>query len=88
MSNVSHKVDVDSGKYTFIMYEHDYRIHVRRHGAPWLIIERGHNAVFALLMEFIENRKELEALQEKFKLLSNPSDKSNVIQLNEQSETL
>lgn len=83
MSNVLRKVDVESGRYTFIMYEHDYRIHVRRNGAPWMIIERGHNAIFSLLMEFIETRKELEDLQEKFKFLLDQTDNSSVLDVSD-----
>ncbi len=76
--NISYKLPVDSGKYTFIVYEGDWRIHVLRYSEPWMIIEKGHNAIFSLLYEAIEAKDELKALkdlEEKAKVFKAPSDK-------------
>ncbi len=48
------KLNVENGKYTFFQPEGDYRIHVLRHGEPWLVIEKGSNAIAALLHENLE----------------------------------
>lgn len=76
MSNITYKLPVDSGKYTFIMYEGDWRIHVLRYNAPWLIIEKGHNAIFSLLCEAIDTKEELEKLKKEFKIESLTDDKA------------
>ena len=46
------EISVGHGKYTFRVPEGDWRVHVLRHGEPWLVIEAGHNAVSALMAEF------------------------------------
>ena len=53
-------VPVDDGKYIFQQPEGDYKIHVLRHGEPWLIIESGSNAIASLLEE---HREALEKLK-------------------------
>lgn len=76
MSNITYKLPVDSGKYTFLMYEGDWRIHVLRYNAPWLIIDKGHNAIFSLLYEAIEVKEELEKLKKELKIQDTPDDKT------------
>lgn len=60
----SAKVEVNDKKYTFIVPEGDWRVHVLRYGEEWLVIEQGHNAVLALMMEVEELREELDKLRE------------------------
>lgn len=43
------RIDVEDGKYTFVLKSNDYRVHVLRGGEPWHIIEQGCNAVWALV---------------------------------------
>ncbi len=63
MPNINSKLSVSGNKYTFVTYDGDYRIHVLRHSEPWLIIERGHNAIWALLHECIDAKEELARLK-------------------------
>lgn len=63
MPNRTHELHVDSGKYTFLMFEGDYRIHIYRQGTPWHIVDKGQNAIFSLLAEAIDMKEELEKLQ-------------------------
>lgn len=75
----TYRLSVDGTKYTFIMYEGDWRIHVQRYGTPWVIIEQAHNAIFALLYESIEAKDELAALKklvEITKVLKPSADKN------------
>lgn len=65
MPNITYRLPVDNGKYIFLMYSGDWRIHVLRHEEPWLIIEKGYNAIFALLYECIEAKEELRKLKSK-----------------------
>jgi len=44
-------VKIDNGKYTFLVPDGDYRVHVLRHGEPWLIIEQGCSAIQSLIQE-------------------------------------
>ena len=53
-------VTVDGGKYTFQQPMDDWKIHVLRHGEPWLIIESGSNAISSLLEEIRELREKTE----------------------------
>ena len=53
-------VTVEEGKYTFRTQATDYRIHVLRYNEPWLIIEKGSNAIAALMNELIEARGKSE----------------------------
>lgn len=55
-------VTVDDGKYTFLLKEGDWRIHVLRYGEPWLVFDRGTNAIFSLMAELEEAREKLSAL--------------------------
>ena len=52
-------VKVGGGKYTFQQPDDDYRIYVRRHRDQWLVIEKGSNAIAALLHEHREALKKL-----------------------------
>lgn len=45
------KLTVDGTKYTFFVPEGDYRPHIHRHGEPWVVVDRGCNAVLALMYE-------------------------------------
>lgn len=51
------EVTVCDGKYRFYLKPGDYRVHVDRHGEPWLSIEQGHKAVAALVDEVTELRE-------------------------------
>lgn len=53
---VTEDIQVSGGKYTFEKHEGDWRIHVLRHDEPWLIIEKGHNAISSLMSELGEAR--------------------------------
>ena len=53
-------VTVADGKYTFKTVPDDYRIHVLRHGEPWIILDVGHKAILALMQEVEKNRMSLE----------------------------
>lgn len=44
-------VEVDDGKYTFLIPDGDCRVHILRHGLPWLIIEQGCSAIQSLIQE-------------------------------------
>lgn len=57
------KIEVLGGKYTFILPEGDWRVHVLRYGEKWLVIESGHKAVFALMGEVEELREEVIRLR-------------------------
>ena len=35
MSKAEHRVNVDNGKYTFVVPGGDYRVSILRHGEPW-----------------------------------------------------
>ena len=51
-------IHVDNKKYTFIHKTGDYRIHILRYGDPWLVLEKGSNAIFSLMAEFEELRSQ------------------------------
>lgn len=55
-------VAVNDDKYTFFLKESDWRIHVLRYGEPWLVFDRGTNAIFSLMAELEEAREKLSAL--------------------------
>lgn len=42
-------ISVSDGKYTFISYNDDWRIHCLRYGEPWMIFEEGHKAISGLM---------------------------------------
>jgi hypothetical protein len=48
------RIDVDDGKYTFILKPGEYRVHVLRHGEPWLVVEQGSKAIWSLVAELID----------------------------------
>ena len=54
------KISVSDGKYTFIMKEGDWKIHVNRYNEPWLVIEQGHKAISSLILRVIELEKALK----------------------------
>ena len=54
-------ISVCDGKYTFREPIGDWRIHVLRHRDPWLIIEKGHRAIAALMAEHREALEESAA---------------------------
>lgn len=62
MSN-EYRFSVEDGKYTFVKPANDYRVHVLRHGDPWIIIENGCKAVFSLLYDAISDRALVEAVR-------------------------
>jgi len=47
-------IPVSDGKYTFISYVDDWRIHCLRYGEPWMIFEKGHKAISSLMHELEE----------------------------------
>jgi len=49
--NSETSVTIENGKYTFTTMPGDYRIHVLRHGQPWLILDEGSKAILALMQE-------------------------------------
>jgi len=51
------------GKYTFIRYKEDYRVHCLRYGEPWMIFEKGCNAIAALMNDYEEILELLEKLK-------------------------
>jgi hypothetical protein len=61
MSN-EYRLAIENGKYTFVKPANDYRVHVLRHGEPWVVIEQGCNAVFSLLYDAISDRGLVEAV--------------------------
>jgi hypothetical protein len=62
VSRTETRISVYDGKYTFVREEGDYRVEILRHGEPWVIIEKGSNAINQLLEEFIELRERVAAL--------------------------
>lgn len=48
------RLTIDNGKYTFILPEGDYRVHVLRHGEEWLVIEQGSKAIWSLVYDAID----------------------------------
>ena len=42
---------MNEDKYTFINYEDDWRIHCLWYGESWIIFEKGHKAISALMLE-------------------------------------
>lgn len=48
------RLTIDHGKYTFILPEGDYRVHMLRHGEPWLVIEQGSKAIWSLVYDAID----------------------------------
>jgi hypothetical protein len=57
------RIDVDDGKYTFILKAGEYRVHVLRHNEPWLVIEQGTNAVWSLVAELIDAKAIIEVVR-------------------------
>jgi hypothetical protein len=58
-----YRFDVEDGKYTFLKQDGDHRVQVLRHGAPWVHVVQGSNAVFSLLYDAIEDRKVVDAVR-------------------------
>ncbi len=50
-------VTIENGKYTFKTMPGDYRIHVLRHGEPWLILDQGSKAILALMQAVEKNER-------------------------------
>lgn len=61
-------VEVDNGKYKFILSKIDWRVHCLRYGEPWVIFEQGDKALIALMSEF-------EKLQETINSFKKEQDK-------------
>jgi len=51
MNGQETSVTIENGKYIFQTAKGDYRIHVLRHGQPWLVIDEGSKAILALMQE-------------------------------------
>lgn len=60
MSNL--RISVDDGKYTFVTPEDNRGIDVLRYGRAWVNIEKGSNAVMALMFKVEELEKENKRL--------------------------
>lgn len=56
------KVAVDNGKYTFEVPDGDWRVHVKRHEEPWLVIEQGSKAIAAMASELADAKELIEAV--------------------------
>lgn len=50
-SEIRLSITLSEGKYTFISYVDDYRIHCLRYGEPWMIFTQGHKAISSLMHE-------------------------------------
>jgi len=50
------RVAVDGNKYVFTVPEKDWRIHIKRYGLPWLVLEEGSNAIGCMMSELEEAR--------------------------------
>ncbi len=48
------EVTIDDGKYVFTVPDGDYRVHITRHGSPWMVLSEGSKAVGTLLYCFHE----------------------------------
>lgn len=59
---VSDWLEIERGKYAFSVPEGDYRVHVRRYGDRWLIIEEGAKAVHSMMCEIRESRTLIDAV--------------------------
>jgi len=46
------KITVNDGKYTFIKNDKDWRVHCLRYDEPWMIFEKGHNAISGLIYQY------------------------------------
>lgn len=62
-------ISLENGKYTFISYENDYRVHCLRYGKPWHIYEMGNRALDALMSEVEKMKTELDSRDEKINRL-------------------
>lgn len=51
---MANRVDRTVDKYRYFIPDNDYRVHIERHGEPWVVIAVGANAVAALLYEMDE----------------------------------
>lgn len=49
------------GKYRFFVPVGDYKVHVYRHGEPWLVLEQGSKAILGLMMDLELAREKLAA---------------------------
>ena len=58
------KLSVADGKYIFFIPDGDWRVHIERFGQPLMVIESGHHAVAALVMELEELRGYVAEQQE------------------------
>ncbi len=56
---MSDSVSVEGGKYIFEVPEGDYKVHIKRHGEPWLVLEVGSKAIFTMMCELTTARAEL-----------------------------
>lgn len=52
------KITTSDNKYTFIVKEGDWEIEVLRNNEPWKTITNGHNAIFRLMSDLEEARKQ------------------------------
>jgi len=62
-SIISTSIKVANDKYEFQYRVNDYRIHVLRYGEPWLIIEKGHKAISALMDLVVELEEKNQKLK-------------------------
>lgn len=61
MSDLIHQLKSNDGKYDYTILPAG-EIEIRRHGEPWLVIEKGCNAVADLLYEIHERREQNDNL--------------------------
>jgi hypothetical protein len=57
------RITVDGGKYTFFVPEGDWKIHVLRHGEPWVILETASKAIWSLIAELCDARELIAAIE-------------------------
>jgi hypothetical protein len=57
------KITVGDGKYTFVRDDGNYEVRVLRYGEDWLTVERGSNAVMALMYRVQDLEEKLEAAE-------------------------
>jgi RNase adaptor protein for sRNA GlmZ degradation len=61
-----HRVEVENGKYTFVVPSNDHRVHILRHGEPWYTPENGQpsHALHAIMCELDAARVVIQAARE------------------------
>lgn len=61
--NVEMHIEVYDGKYTFIQYKKDWKVHCLRYNEPWMVFEEGNGAILALMLEYQEKQEQIQKLE-------------------------